>query len=56
METEFYYDAMMVIDMWMHHQILTIYLSECIKHHNKLGELQNNPFEIYLSNVFLYVI
>ena len=32
-ETEFYYGIRMVIGAWVHHQILTIYLSRCVKHH-----------------------
>ena len=32
-ETEFYYGAMIVIVVWVNHQILTIYLSRCVKHH-----------------------
>ena len=32
-ETELYYGAMIVIGVWVHQQILTIYLSRCVKHH-----------------------
>ena len=32
-ETELYYDALIVISVWVHQQILTIYLLRCVKHH-----------------------